>query len=184
MKKLSLLFVLFISIFGTQLKAVEKGDFKMNVTTNLGHHSYIGSGYIGKYNGFVPGVTMNMDYAVSPYFSFGGWFAFSGKKIKDTDFKYRYFGVGARGVFHLYQLISEKGNTGLDADKFDLYIPLAIGGGFQLKDKNNPTSKFGGGAIVGSGVGATYYFVDHIGANLEVGYNEASYAKFGLSFKF
>jgi len=44
--------------------------------------------------------------------------------------------------------------------------------------------KFKGGAIVGSGIGMTYYFVEHIGANLEAGYCEGSYAKIGLAFKF
>lgn len=162
--------------------AVEKGDFHLNVTTNLGHHSFIGNSTGVKGYGFVPGVTINMDYLVSDYFSFGGWFYFNGKKIADT-YKYRNFGLGVRGNFHLYQLISEKGNTSLDSDAFDLYIPLAIGGGFILKDKNAGT-KFRGGAVVGAGIGATYYFVEHIGVNLEAGYMESSYAKFGLSFKF
>jgi hypothetical protein len=33
---------------------------------------------LGKFEklGFIPGVTMNMDYAASPYFSIGGWFTF------------------------------------------------------------------------------------------------------------
>jgi hypothetical protein len=180
MKNLLFAVILFLS-FSTF--AVEKGDFHFNLTTNLGHHSYIG-GLNFNSAGFVPGVTVNMDFAVSPYFSLGGWFTFSGKKFNNDIYKYRYFGIGARGSFHLYQLISEKGNTKLDADKFDVYIPLHIGGGFKLKDKNLPGDKFKGGAIVGSGVGVTYYFVEHIGANLEAGYCEASYAKIGLSFKF
>ncbi|HNI02164.1 MAG TPA: hypothetical protein PLO94_07415 [Chitinophagales bacterium] len=187
MKKIIFIVLLFVVIFTQEVKAVEKGDFHMNVTTNLGHHVYIGSDWNGNFKnagvGFVPGVTMNMDYAVSPYFSFGGWFTFAGKKYKNDSLKYRYFGIGVRGNFHIYQLISEKGNAKLDADKFDLYIPLHIGGGFKLKDKVSG-SPFGGGVIVGSGVGATYYFVDNIGVNLETGYNEASYAKIGLSFKF
>lgn len=192
-------------LFLTQVlavSAVEKGDFHVNLTTNLGHHSFIPTYQLKFYNaskakfeklGFIPGVTMNMDYAASPYFSIGGWFTFSGKSFtKDSssvlfDLKYRSFGIGARGVFHLYQLISEKGNTKLDADKFDVYIPLAVGGGFRLKSKGSALSeyqKFRGGAIVGAGIGMTYYFVEHIGANLEAGYCEGSYAKVGLAFKF
>ena len=135
-----------------------------------------------------------MDYAASPYFGIGGWFTFSGKKygkfVSDSvlgilDYKkYRSFGFGMRGVFHLYQLISEKGNTKLDADKFDFYIPLAIGGGFRLRDRNIPGDKVSGGAIVGSGIGLSYYFTEHIGGNLEAGYLEGSYGKIGLVFKF
>lgn len=185
MKKIfKLSFILFCFISATKVHAVEKGDFNTYITTNLGHHSYIPNGTV-KGLGFVPGVTVNMDYAASPYFGIGGWFTFSGKKYGgDLGYKYRNFGVGVRGVFHLYQLISEKGNTKLDADKFDVYIPLAVGGGFRLKDKNIPGDKFGGGAIVGSGIGVSYYFVEHIGANLEAGYLEGSYAKIGLVFKF
>ena len=195
--KLSFIILLFASYKNTN--ATEKGDFNIYVTTNLGHHSFIPSPTLGMryygYKGFIPGVTLNMDYAASPYFSIGGWFTFSGKKYTTTvaglpvaEYKYRNFGIGVRGVFHLYQLISEKGNTKLDADKFDLYIPLAVGGGFKLRDRNYAKStfegKFGGGAIVGSGIGISYYFVEHIGANLEAGYLEGSYAKIGLVFKF
>lgn len=197
--------IIFIGVFFVQLqaaKAVEKGDFHVNLTTNLGHHSFIPTYDLKAYNyargkfekfGFIPGVTMNMDYAASKYFSIGGWFTFSGRSYtKDSgsvlfNLKYRNFGVGVRGVFHLYQLISEKGNTKLDADKFDVYIPLAVGGGFRLKSKGSAIpeyQKFKGGAIVGSGIGMTYYFVEHIGANLEAGYCEGSYAKIGLAFKF
>ncbi|HQV78534.1 MAG TPA: hypothetical protein PLJ42_05035 [Chitinophagales bacterium] len=197
---------IFILIFAVQVysaSAIEKGDFHINLTTNLGHHSFIPTYQMKVLNtntskiekfGFIPGVTLNMDYAASPYFSIGGWFTFSGKsfsKVDSTsflfDFKYRHFGIGMRGVFHLYQLISEKGNTKLDADKFDVYIPLSIGGGFRLKSKDSKIpeyQKFKGGAIVGSGIGLTYYFVEHIGANLEAGYCEGSYAKIGLAFKF
>jgi len=192
MKQIFKLSVILLTLFSFQkANATEKGDFNIYVTTNLGHHSYIPT-YSVAGLGFIPGVTLNMDYAASPYFGIGGWFTFSGKKYDPflnangtKDFlKYRSFGIGMRGVFHLYQLISEKGNTKLEADKFDLYIPLAVGGGFRLKDKNLPGDKFGGGAIVGSGIGISYYFVEHIGANLEAGYLEGSYAKIGLVFKF
>ncbi|HNM31709.1 MAG TPA: hypothetical protein PKM51_03075 [Chitinophagales bacterium] len=189
-------------VFFLNAKAVEKGDFHATLTTNLGHHSFIPTYDLKAYNhakgkfekfGFIPGVTLNMDYAASPYFSIGGWFTFSGRAYtKDSssvlfDLKYRSFGIGVRGVFHLYQLISEKGNAKLEADKFDVYIPLSIGGGFRLKSKQTTLpeyQKVKGGAIVGSGIGMTYYFVEHIGANLEAGYCEGSYAKIGLAFKF
>ena len=189
-------------VFFLNAKAVEKGDFHATLTTNLGHHSFIPTYDLKAYNpvkgkfekfGFIPGVTLNMDYAASPYFSIGGWFTFSGRAYtKDSssvlfDLKYRSFGIGVRGVFHLYQLISEKGNAKLEADKFDVYIPLSIGGGFRLKSKQTTLpeyQKVKGGAIVGSGIGVTYYFVEHIGANLEAGYCEGSYAKIGLAFKF
>lgn len=191
-KLIKLCIIAIVVIHTNKALAVEKGDFHITVTTNLGHHSFIPT-YSLKGYGFIPGVTMNMDFAASPYFSIGGWFTFSGKSYtKDStsvffNLKYRNFGVGVRGVFHLYQLISEKGNTKLDADKFDVYIPLSVGGGFRLKSKNSilpEYNKFKGGAIVGSGIGMTYYFVEHIGANLEAGYCEGSYAKIGLAFKF
>jgi len=203
MKRLVILTVTLVIAMLNSAKAIEKGDFHLNITTNLGHHSFIPTYELKTFNpskgkfekfGFIPGVTLNMDYAVSPYFSLGVWFTFSGKSFsKDStsqlfNFKYRSFGIGTRGVFHLYQLISEKGNTKLDADAFDVYIPFSVGGGFRLKSKENTLNgeykKFKGGAIVGAGLGMTYYFVEHIGANLEAGYCEGSYAKIGLAFKF
>ncbi|MEN9448383.1 MAG: hypothetical protein RJA25_1673 [Bacteroidota bacterium] len=195
-------FVLIAITIFSEVKAVEKGDFHATITTNLGHHSFIPTYELKSYNvvkgkfekfGFIPGVTLNMDYAASPYFSIGGWFTFSGRSYsKDSssvlfNLKYRSFGIGVRGAFHLYQLISEKGNTKLDASKFDVYIPLSLGGGFRLKSKQSTLPEYNkvkGGAIVGSGIGMTYYFVEHIGANLEAGYCEGSYAKIGLAFKF
>jgi len=189
MKRIITSIALFISLLAaTPSFAIEKGDFNIYTTLNLGHHSYIPT-YTTRGYGFVPGVTVNMDYAASPYFGIGGWFTFSGRKFNAgslyaIDYKYRNFGVGVRGVFHLYQLISEKGNTKLDAEKFDVYLPLAVGGGFRLKDKNLAGDKFGAGAIVGAGIGMSYYFVEHIGGNLEAGYLEGSYAKLGLVFKF
>ncbi len=195
MKKLIIIAIFAISLFATkQVTATEKGDFNVYVTTNLGHHSFIPNNYSLRGYGFIPGVTLNMDYAASKYFGIGGWFTFSGKKYDNAPnmiggvfpYKYRNFGIGMRGVFHLYQLISEKGNAKLDADKFDVYIPLAIGGGFRLADKsfNNDLGKFKAGAIIGAGIGVSYYFVEHIGGNLEAGYLEGSYAKLGLVFKF
>ena len=205
MKKLIFIAIFAISLFATkQVTATEKGDFNVYLTTNLGHHSFIPTYPLrasspillsneGKF-GFIPGVTLNMDYAASKYFGIGGWFTFSGKSFNNADstnvlynFKYRSFGVGMRGVFHLYQLISEKGNTKLDADKFDVYIPLSVGGGFRLKSKDSyllEYQKLKAGAIVGAGIGVSYYFVEHIGGNLEAGYLEGSYAKLGLVFKF
>ena len=197
MKKFITIAIFAISLFANKhAVATEKGDFNIYITTNLGHHSFIPNGSLKNYGlGFVPGVTLNMDYAASKYFGIGGWFTFSGKRANNNligipiaTYTYRNFGVGMRGVFHLYQLISEKGNAKLDADKFDLYIPLAIGGGFKLADKNfsksNEQGTFRAGAIVGSGIGVSYYFVEHIGGNLEAGYLEGSYAKLGLVFKF
>ena len=193
MKKLIIIAIFAISLFATkQVTATEKGDFNVYVTTNLGHHSFIPNNYSLRGYGFISGVTLNMDYAASKYFGIGGWFTFSGKKYDNAPnmiggvftYKYRNFGIGMRGFFHLYQLISEKGNAKLDADKFDVYIPLALGGGFRLADKNIPGDKFAAGAIVGSGIGVSYYFVEHIGGNLEAGYLEGSYAKLGLVFKF
>lgn len=194
MKKLLTLIAISIALLTNKsANATEKGDFNVYLTTNLGHHSFIPDkvyNYKARGLGFIPGVTLNMDYAASKYFGIGGWFTFSGKKYgtdllgNSSAYKYRYFGVGMRGVFHLYQLISEKGNAKLDADKFDVYIPLAIGGGFRLADKSLSGDKFNAGAIIGSGIGISYYFVEHIGGNLEAGYLEGSYAKLGLVFKF
>ncbi len=118
MKKIASLFLLVVLVACSNVYAIEKGDFHVNITTNLGHHSFIPTYELKTFNpskgkfekfGFIPGVTLNMDYAVSPYFSLGGWFTFSGKSFsKDStsqlfNFKYRSFGIGTRGVFHLYQ---------------------------------------------------------------------------------
>ena len=156
---------------------IEKGTMQLDVAFNLGSHGAIagrGGFARGIGVGFVPGVTINFDYAVHPYASVGGYVGFGAR------YKVAQIGVGARGVFHIYQLISDKAGTKVDPGKLDFYFPLHIGAVIA-------TSKGGGtaaGASFGGGLGVRYYFTNNIGIVGEVGWLELAVAKVGFAFKF
>jgi hypothetical protein len=155
---------------------IEKGTMQLDVSFNLGNHGGFGGAFrgTGLGVGFVPGVTINFDYAVHPYASVGGYVGFGARR------KVAGIGVGARGVFHIYQLISDKAGTKVDPGKLDFYFPFHIGAIIA-------TSKGGGtgaGATAGGGLGVRYYFTNNVGVMAEVGWLEMSVAKIGAAFKF
>jgi hypothetical protein len=155
---------------------IEKGTMQLDVAFNLGSHGAFGGAFRGTAFGvgFVPGVTINFDYAVHPYASVGGYLGFGAR------YKVASIGVGARGVFHIYQLISDKANTKVDPGKLDFYFPFHVGAVIA-------TSKGGGtgaGASVGGGLGVRYYFTKNIGVMFETGWLELAVAKVGMAVKF
>ena len=169
MKKLLLSLTLLVSILSVS-KASEKGDLVIQPSLMLGAY-----GPVDRYsNGNWGGVMLNVDYAVIDYLSVGGYVGFSGA---DT---YNSIGVGARGVFHWWQLIDDKGSRDLKSDKFDLYMPFFVGLRFvNGKDGTLTDNDF----FPGIGLGARYYFNDKIGLAFEFGGLEMSSAKLGVSIK-
>lgn len=157
--------------------ASEKGDFVIQADFNLGT-IYSGYGYgWGGYSRFTPGFTMNFDYNVHQYAGVG---AYVGMNFNKNFFM---IGVGARGVFHWWQLLDDKVSADLKADKIDFYLPLHLGVKMiswrhdLIDDKMRV--RFNGG----SGLGFRYYFTPKIGVNLEWGWQELSWAKIGVQFK-
>ncbi len=159
---------------------IEKGTMQLDVSFNLGSHFAI-AGKGGFYRGiglaFVPGVTVNFDYAVHPYASVGGYIGFGGRSGS------AFIGVGARGVFHIYQLIADKASTKVDPGKLDFYFPLHIGAIIVIPSKSSGGSALAG-ATFGGGLGVRYYFTNNIGVMAEVGWLEMTVSKIGVSFKF
>ncbi len=155
---------------------IEKGTMQLDVSFNLGAHTAFsgrkGYGYVGV--GFVPGVTVNFDYAVHPYASVGGYFGFGGRYHVAT------IGVGVRGVFHIYQLISDKASTKVDPGKLDFYFPFHVGALIAIPKGGGTFA----GATAGGGLGVRYYFTNNVGIMTEVGWLEMSVCKIGFSFKF
>jgi hypothetical protein len=125
-----------------------------------------------------PGVMFNVDVAVHPYASVGGYFGVAGQPNVGVG-----IAVGARGVFHIYQLIADKAHTKVDPGDLDFYFPFHMGTIIGI-----PPSGSGGGAgagfAVGGGLGVRYYFTPMIGIMTEVGWLEMSVWKLGLAMKF
>lgn len=156
----------------TKLHAVEKGDFVIQPNLNLGNYGFNGPGG----NGF--GATLNLDFAVHDYVSVGPFLGFNSVKVKHTDWRYSRIGFGARGIFHFWQLIDDKVQKDLRADRIDWYVPLHVGYNFYRGDHFD-----GGDVLWGLGMGFRYYFNDKIGIGVEFGGMELSPAKLGVAIK-
>ncbi|MCO5231762.1 MAG: hypothetical protein M9958_11485 [Chitinophagales bacterium] len=180
MKKILLSALLLMSMVPfVKGQAIEKGNFIIQPSLNLG-------GYGAYSSGFGIGATLNAEYAVHNYVSVGGFAGFSTNSSSNINF-YR-IGFGARGVFHFWQLIDDKVSKDLKADKIDFYVPLHLGYNLYrwsgYKDYPGWTKPSSSGQFrVGSGIGLRYYFTPKFGIALEVGGMEISPAKIGVSIK-
>lgn len=178
MKKIlfAALFTIILAPF-TKLEAVEKGDFVIQPSLNLGGFGLGGWGY----GGFNLGTTLNLDYAVHDYVSVGGYVGFN--SLLNSDVKFSRIGFGARGVFHFWQLIDDKVAKDLKSDKVDFYMPLHLG--YHVYRFNNGYNWGGnnGQFRMGTGLGVRYYFNPKIGIAFETGGMEMSWAKLGVAIK-
>jgi hypothetical protein len=185
-------------------EGIYKGLIQLDLSLNLGSNGpfYTGNKYkrgrVAGYNyrygvGFRPGFTLNIDGAVHPYVSIGGYFGMDGSVNNNfvNGFAYtdRNVGItfGARGVFHIYQLIWKKANTKVNPGKLDFYAALHMGGIIYINTNNAFVdagySRTYGGFSAGPSVGVRYYFNSKIGILGEFGWNEMSVAKIGMAVK-
>jgi hypothetical protein len=161
--------------------AVEKGDFVLQPSLNIGGYG----GYAG-YGGFGIGATLNADFAVHDYVSVGPFVGFNVRNQSNFDYKYSRLGVGARGVFHWWQLLDDKVSKDLKADKIDFYLPLYVGAYFSnttIDGQKYDEYDNRNGVLAGAGLGFRYYFKPAFGVSLEWGWQEMSWAKLGVAIK-
>lgn len=180
--------------------SLEKGDVLINPAITLGEYSY---SYIGDRQGYIPPVSLNFEYALSSYLSWGLEGEYTLRKYRDFGFistsnEYRYerISVGVRGSFHyldlLKNLLGDK-LGGLNSDKFDFYL-TAVGGYTVFKGLTtwndgvtvgtHELKTFDSGTFFGGAFGFRYYFKPALGAFFEGGQNSFGYGKIGLTFKF
>lgn len=163
-----------------ELDGIHKGFIQMDVNFNFGsHYAFTGkrtdSLSLKSYQlGFRPGMMLNFDVAAHPFFSVGVFIGY------DAGNKQAGIGVGGRGVLHVYQMIYKKKHSKIDPAKLDVYIPLHAGAIIRI---GKSVGKYAG-VTGGGGVGIRYYFLDHLGVNMEVGWLEMSVAKIGMAVKF
>lgn len=156
-------------------QAIEKGNFIIQPSLNLGGFAYTG------YGGFNLGTTLNLDYAVHDYVSVGGYVGFN--TSLNSTWKYSRIGFGARGVFHFWQLIDDKVSKDLKSDKIDFYMPLHLGYHIYRFGDGFPGNANSGQFRMGTGLGIRYYFNPKIGIAFETGGMEMSWAKIGVAIK-
>ena len=124
---------------------IEKGlvqldfSFTANAGTSrlyFGRRGYYGGGTGWYYGSFVrPGFLLNIDGAVHKYVSVGGYIGFDASVGRTGYYGTGSYsptlgvGFGARGVFHIYQLIADKSsNAKVDPGKLDFYAAVHLGG--------------------------------------------------------
>lgn len=166
---------IFTAIFSTLLfissYAVEKGDVVLQPALNLGAY-----GPFKRYESVSwGGVIFNADFAVHDYISVGPYIGFN------SGDGYSSVGVGARGVFHWWQLIDDRRSGRLRSDQIDFYLPFFVG--FRNVRSNDGSVRVDDDFWPGLGLGFRYYFNDNLGIAFEFGGMEMSTAKLGLAIK-
>jgi hypothetical protein len=143
----------------------------------------IGLGPTGGYDMGIPPLSASVDFklpinlpiTVGGIFTFAQWkysYSFLGNGY---DFVWNNIGIGARGMYHFNFL-----------RKLDTYAGLTLGYVIQTFDGSGYTGSAYEGLsffLFGANVGARYFFTEHIGAYLEVGYSGLQFASVGLTVK-
>lgn len=160
--------LIFLGAFFAQ--ASEKGDLVIQPSLNLGAYGP-NDRYTG---GSWGGAILNIDYAVHDYVSVGGYFGFNGND------RFRQFGIGARGVFHWWQLLDDRRPKDLKSDRVDFYLPFYVG---VRAVTTSDGTRVNNDWFPGLGLGLRYYFNDKVGLAFEFGGMEMSSAKLGVAIK-
>ncbi|HEV3249714.1 MAG TPA: hypothetical protein VGZ71_02100 [Puia sp.] len=160
--------------------AFPKGSFAISPGIGVGN-LYYGSGYgSGSIN-----PTLNIDVAITDKIGIGniavgGTVSYSSTKYSGSGYSYSYSSIliGLRGTYHFF----------IPVDKLDPYAGILLG----YIITNNPnvnTDLYYGPAGKASGfrpgfyVGGHYFFVDHFGGFVELGYDGFSVFVVGITIK-
>ena len=166
---------------------VKEGDFIVNAGLGTSSFALEHQDYDAEYR--LPYFEVSAEYAQKIWvlpFTFGGFFGYTryGWKERFEEYSYAcnrdFFNFGALANYHVQ----------LPVEKLDVYSGLRLG--VQIRHDNWDTKNiFGekkdgsdtdGFCYCGYTLGASYYFTDMIGANLETGF--PTFLKAGVSFKF
>lgn len=174
MKKVTL-FLLFVvaTVFSSQAQSFQKSDKLLNVGIGVGTY----------YAGGLP-IGASLEVGVTDQISVGGAFDYSryGYNVGTYRSSWNFFYVGARGSYHLGELLD------LGNDKFDPYAGLTLG--FRaatytdnIKGNDAYEGTYGSGVYLGIHAGGRYMFNQTFGGFGELGYG-VSVLKLGLTAKF
>ncbi len=157
-------------------RAYEKGDFMLSLGVGaLDHVDW------PNLNTVIPFV-INADYGLHPYVSLGGYVGYTSFKPKWDDDKFTQLSLGVRCSFHFWQMIDEKTDANIPADKLDLY--LTTWGGLVQRKIHNPGREWKDGTSFGGQLGARYFFIPNLGLFGEFGLTPTSYLNFGATVRF
>jgi hypothetical protein len=152
-----------------------------------GRNKYLNAGIgLGAYTaGGIPiGASFEVD--VKDNISVGGFFDYAryGYRYGGYRWNYNFLYFGARGSYHLGQLLRDLDMSG---SKWDPYAGVSLGIRTASYSDNTGTdtftSPYSGGAFLGIHAGSRYMFSDKAGAFAEVGYG-VSALRLGFTAKF
>jgi Outer membrane protein beta-barrel domain len=173
---LCLLVALFISVSPAKAQLFDKGDFVIGAGLGLGsvYSTYGGSSVS------VPVLFVKGDYCLREdlgpgNLGVGAIMGYGSQRIAFTDVRINSFLLGARGTYHMSDLV----------EQFDFYGGITLGAEIASVDYPSDAVDVGlseGGMLGEIFVGAHYYFTDNIAAMAEFGFG-ISVLKLGISFK-
>ncbi len=150
-------------------QAYKEGDKLLNATIGLNSEFESGLPIGGSF-----------EVGISKDISIGGSLDYTSFKYDGTDYGWNFLYFGARGSYHLNELLK------ISNEKIDVYG--GVGLGYYTASFTGPSGTFAGvyssTAYYTGFVGGRYYFAKKAGAVLELGGGGVSNVKLGLTFKF
>ncbi|KAA5542508.1 hypothetical protein [Adhaeribacter rhizoryzae] len=177
MKKVTLLLVAFFFAFALLPAQAQDGGRSINVNAGIG---------LGVYNAGGLPIGASVEVGIKDNIAVGGFvdYARYGRNWGGYRWSYNFLYFGARGSYHLGDLLKE---LGMSEDKFDPYAGLSLGirtasykDNVGIENYDSPYSS--ASVFLGGHVGTRYYFSDKIGGFGEVGYG-VSALRLGVTFK-
>lgn len=151
---------------------IKEGDKILSVDGGLSVHPnfYVGNGY-----GFIPTVIVDFEVAKKIWklpFTFGGYAGFDSAWQRDVYVSNNIY-AGGSATYHIM----------LPPKSLDVYATTKVGFVINSYVDKAHTGAHGNpfAPDFATNIGASYYFSDNFGVNLEFGY---PFQKFGLQFKF
>ena len=189
MKNRILMLVLLVSatFLSSEIKAQAfpgKGSKNLSITVGVANYIHFG--------GFYGGGGFGLGYFFTPALSFNGNFEFGISKYvglsPSVGIASTFYGgatgvhipIGIQGNFHFFQLIADKTNNDIHADKLDVYAGVNTGGGPEFIIDGSGAAA-GGFFYVGPQVGVRYYPKSNLGLTAEIGYGK-TIANVGVTF--
>lgn len=173
-------------------QAYNKGDQILAAGVSfLNYNWYV----LGGRSTIVPPVQLSYEYGFDKYFSGGGFFGFgrwkynysgifTGIGYEEYDYTFTQFSFGAKGTFHAVPFLNEEFDSDIDAQKWDFYGTVYIGGrvGITSIDENNIIEEDNSFVfLLNPAIGSRYKLNKNLGFFIEGGRGAFGYITLGIS---
>ena len=197
MKKIFTLLIVFTFVY--QLSASESGLFQKDTVESTGYEGvsllggglfigYYGYGFFGTRSLSIPPFNAYYEFGVHEYVTLGP-FAGMGRwdyRYINSDYSWTFYHLGARGSFHLTNIINEVLGGDIDEEKIDWYVSILSG--LEIRNFNSQTfPELYDNTVrifIGPITGVRYYLGDNFAIYAEGGRGALGVLSFGVSLKF